>query len=234
MSEGQDNLAYGADYSGNRSAGSQGADRGLVGGTLKFLKNKYEQSQGSPHSQPSYGYTENPQGSNEQQYTPDQGSHVSCPSPRSEPTCSSEIDGSKQISGPGSQPPYPGGPPPQPQQPKPDTVTSIFNTIHGVAHNVGSELAGRLSSQYNTQSSTQQQPQSGQPGPQSGQTASGGSTNRYSSFVSQKDGNDVKWYVDGCSYMYAVSRALESARESIWILDCESVIPPPSIWRLTS
>ena len=44
-------------------------------------------------------------------------------------------------------------------------------------------------------------------------------SNRYGSFASPKNGNDVKWYVDGCSYFWAVSRALEGARESIWILD---------------
>lgn len=45
------------------------------------------------------------------------------------------------------------------------------------------------------------------------------SEHRFDSFVSPKNGNDVKWYVDGCSYMYAVSRAIEQATESIWILD---------------
>lgn len=29
----------------------------------------------------------------------------------------------------------------------------------------------------------------------------------------------MKWYVDGCSYMWAVSLALEHAQHSIWILD---------------
>lgn len=47
------------------------------------------------------------------------------------------------------------------------------------------------------------------------------SSHRYGSFAHPRDGNDVKWHVDGCSYMWAVSRALEQARESIWILDCE-------------
>ncbi|KAF2723750.1 phospholipase D/nuclease [Polychaeton citri CBS 116435] len=42
---------------------------------------------------------------------------------------------------------------------------------------------------------------------------------RFQSFAPQREGNDVKWYVDGCGYMYAVSVALEQARESIWILD---------------
>jgi phospholipase D1/2 len=45
--------------------------------------------------------------------------------------------------------------------------------------------------------------------------------NRYTSFCPQREGNDVKWYVDACGYMWAVSRAIEQARESIWILDCK-------------
>lgn len=42
---------------------------------------------------------------------------------------------------------------------------------------------------------------------------------RYQSFAPQREGNDAKWYVDGCSYMWAVSVALEQAAETIWILD---------------
>ena len=42
---------------------------------------------------------------------------------------------------------------------------------------------------------------------------------RYQSFAPQREGNDAKWYVDGCSYMWAVSVALENARDTIWILD---------------
>lgn len=45
------------------------------------------------------------------------------------------------------------------------------------------------------------------------------SQHRYDSFAAQRTGNDAKWYVDGCGYMWAVSRALEQATESIWILD---------------
>jgi phospholipase D1/2 len=43
--------------------------------------------------------------------------------------------------------------------------------------------------------------------------------NRFHSFAPQRMGNDAKWYVDGCGYMWAVSVALEEAQESIWILD---------------
>ena len=42
---------------------------------------------------------------------------------------------------------------------------------------------------------------------------------RFQSFAPQREGNDAKWYVDGCSYMWAVSVALENARDTIWILD---------------
>ncbi|KAI0478475.1 phospholipase D/nuclease [Xylariaceae sp. FL0804] len=41
---------------------------------------------------------------------------------------------------------------------------------------------------------------------------------RYQSFQPQTTGN-AKWFVDGASYFYAVSLALERARQSIWILD---------------
>ncbi|KAJ3493390.1 hypothetical protein NLG97_g4763 [Lecanicillium saksenae] len=43
-------------------------------------------------------------------------------------------------------------------------------------------------------------------------------TNRYHSFAPETTG-DAKWFVDGCSYFYAVSEALERAQESICILD---------------
>ncbi|KFA67692.1 hypothetical protein S40285_00963 [Stachybotrys chlorohalonatus IBT 40285] len=42
--------------------------------------------------------------------------------------------------------------------------------------------------------------------------------NRFHSFAPQSTGN-AKWYVDGCTYFWAVSDALERARESIYILD---------------
>lgn len=44
---------------------------------------------------------------------------------------------------------------------------------------------------------------------------------RYNSSTELKSGNEVKWHVDGSSYMHAVSIALEAAEKSIWILDCE-------------
>lgn len=42
---------------------------------------------------------------------------------------------------------------------------------------------------------------------------------RHASFGPERIGNEVKHYVDGCGYMYAVSMALEHAQHEIWILD---------------
>ncbi|EXJ81268.1 hypothetical protein A1O3_07558 [Capronia epimyces CBS 606.96] len=41
---------------------------------------------------------------------------------------------------------------------------------------------------------------------------------RYSSSHPISEGNSVKFHVDGCAYFWAVSEALEKAKESIWIL----------------
>ncbi|RDA95171.1 hypothetical protein CP533_1936 [Ophiocordyceps camponoti-saundersi (nom. inval.)] len=43
--------------------------------------------------------------------------------------------------------------------------------------------------------------------------------NRFQSFFPERDGNLVKWYVDGRDYFWAVSVALEEAQESIYIAD---------------
>lgn len=55
---------------------------------------------------------------------------------------------------------------------------------------------------------------------------------RFGSFAPAREHNDVKWYVDGCSYFWAVSRALENARESIWILDCKFRLPRIDPWNV--
>ena len=46
-----------------------------------------------------------------------------------------------------------------------------------------------------------------------------GTENRFHSFAPPRHGNEAKFFVDGCGYFWAVSIALEEARESIWILD---------------
>jgi len=42
---------------------------------------------------------------------------------------------------------------------------------------------------------------------------------RFQSFAPERDGNDIKWYIDGRDYFHAVSVALERAKESIYIAD---------------
>ncbi|OTB10016.1 hypothetical protein K445DRAFT_323413 [Daldinia sp. EC12] len=43
--------------------------------------------------------------------------------------------------------------------------------------------------------------------------------NRYNSYFPERDGNLIKWYVDGRNYFWAVSAALERAKETIYIAD---------------
>lgn len=89
--------------------------------------------------------------------------------------------------------------------------SSLLEKAHQTAYHVAGNIANKLSS-HEQHSHTHH-----------GSSCTDGahdSPHRYGSFASQRNGNDVKWYVDGCSYMWAVSRALEGARESVWILDC--------------
>jgi phospholipase D1/2 len=96
-------------------------------------------------------------------------------------------------------------------------VSSLLGKVTSVVQGLGSEVAQKIGGQppgpggqYGT----------GQYGTQPMYGAQSRLQHRYESFAAQRSGNEVKWHVDGCSYMYAVSRALEMARESIWILDC--------------
>ncbi|KAK5044522.1 hypothetical protein LTR84_010733 [Exophiala bonariae] len=44
-------------------------------------------------------------------------------------------------------------------------------------------------------------------------------SHRFKSFFPERDANNIKWYVDGRDYMWAVSVGLESAKETIYIED---------------
>ena len=44
-------------------------------------------------------------------------------------------------------------------------------------------------------------------------------SHRYQSFAPEREGNKIKWYVDGRDYFWAVSVALEKAKETIYIAD---------------
>ncbi|KAF1962061.1 phospholipase D/nuclease [Byssothecium circinans] len=97
-----------------------------------------------------------------------------------------------------------------------------FDKIHRVVHDIGSDIKEKLTGKDDQPQQKPPQEGYGQQGGQAPQPQPGQefhSQHRFASFAPERQGNDIKWYVDGCGYMYAVSLALERARESIWILD---------------
>jgi phospholipase D1/2 len=44
-------------------------------------------------------------------------------------------------------------------------------------------------------------------------------SHRFDSFAPERSNNEIKWYVDGRDYFWAVSTALERAKETIYIED---------------
>ncbi|KAL4812744.1 hypothetical protein BDW67DRAFT_169477 [Aspergillus spinulosporus] len=105
----------------------------------------------------------------------------------------------------------PGSRPSDPNQssskPPKEKTSGLFGKLQDVVADIGGEVAQRLGTAIDPQGYAQY----GKPQPQS--------QHRFGSFAPERHGNDVQWYVDGCSYFYAVSKALETARESVWILD---------------
>lgn len=101
----------------------------------------------------------------------------------------------------------------QPQQGSSNSggMSFLFDKLHKEVHKLSNELKDSFSSKN-------EEPVQAQEGePQLGQENN--NQHRFLSFAPERRGNDIKWYVDGASYMHAVSVALEQARESIWILD---------------
>ncbi|KAF1967898.1 phospholipase D/nuclease [Bimuria novae-zelandiae CBS 107.79] len=98
----------------------------------------------------------------------------------------------------------------------------LFDKLHSALHDVASDIKDNLSGKDEKPVANQQGGPQGNYGQQSNQPQPGQelhSQHRFMSFAPERQGNDIKWYVDGCGYMYAVSLAIERARESIWILD---------------
>ncbi|KAL2406426.1 hypothetical protein ABEF93_006403 [Exophiala dermatitidis] len=205
QSSDDDALAYGEDYGQSRGGGGyEGTERSILGDTYRKVKSSYDKYKTpSSQSQP-YGYSS---GGTSQQYYGQQGSATGYPQP--------------------GQSAYPGGPPTQQPQAKPDLGTKLLGTLHSTIHNIGSDIAtllgpdGKPAQPSNQTYGQQTSGQSPYQGPSNLPASSGPpqGQNRYESFASEKPGNDVKWFVDGCGYFWAVSEALEAARESIWILD---------------
>ncbi|KAF4553787.1 Phospholipase D1-like protein 3 [Elsinoe fawcettii] len=89
---------------------------------------------------------------------------------------------------------------------------TFFDRMNLAVHDVGRNINAKLSKDDDEHTHTH--------GVEQCSDGSHSSSNhRFQSFAPQRGGNQVKWYVDGCSYFYAVSVALEQARETVWILD---------------
>ncbi|KAL3467784.1 hypothetical protein BJX64DRAFT_283253 [Aspergillus heterothallicus] len=191
MSHNQDDLAYGQYHGDSQRAGEQGSARSLVGDTFSMLKSKYKTHQGSQSGTPPPGHQSQPPPS--QGYPP--------------PTYGSPYDQNPNQSYPSYNNPGPNqSSSNQGKPPKQDKMSGLFGKFQGVVADLGGEVAQRLGTAIDPQGYAEYgaKPQS---------------QHRFGSFAPHRQGNDVQWYVDGCSYFYAVSKALETARESIWILD---------------
>ena len=214
-----ENLAYGEDYNASRAPGQQTGDRGLLGDIGRKLKSRYDQyqtTQGHGQGQ-QYGYGSGGSQYGSQPGNPPVGGQYGAQSsnlpggqyaPTQQYQSTSYVQGGQGTQQPGYVPPH------MQENPnygrKPDLVSKVFDGLQGTFQSIGSDVAGLLGGQY--------QPQPYGPYNEN-MTAQSDARNRYASFASEKTGNDAKWYVDGCGYMWAVSRALEGAKESIWILD---------------
>lgn len=202
-----DGLAYGEDNSQSRGPTGQGQgqgqgsnDRSFVGDTFRKFKSEYDKFKTPPAQ--NYGYTSSSTSNSNQGYYGQQGPNTGYPQTGTSP--------------------YPGGPPTQRPQ-ESDLTGKLLGTLQSTFHNIGSDVANLLGPDNRPPGQSTNRPpgQSGYSGysnvPASPNYPQGNS--RFESFAPERPGNDAKWYVDGCGYFWAVSQALEGAKESIWILD---------------
>ncbi|KAJ5690612.1 Phospholipase D/Transphosphatidylase [Penicillium macrosclerotiorum] len=163
-----------------------------LGDTFKKFRDTYKSHQGS--SKPS-----------SQSYGPGSSTHQSDQNQSQAPYGYSHGAGdqSQPYQQPYQQSEYQG----HGRPPKEDKLSGFLGKIQGAVTDFGSEFATKVGTAIDPQAYAQY-------------GASKPTTeHRFGSFAPPREQNDVKWYVDGCSYFWAVSRALETARESIWILD---------------
>ena len=89
----------------------------------------------------------------------------------------------------------------------------IFGKLQGAVQDISSEIGKRMDGR-----NEHTHVQAGAPGEAAVHKSN---SQRYGSFATPRNGNYIKWFVDGCGYFWAVSKALEEATHSIWILDCK-------------
>lgn len=85
-------------------------------------------------------------------------------------------------------------------------LSSFLDRFEETVSDVGSQLAQRIGTTIDADA-------------YAGYGSNNNAGNRFGSFAPSRGNNEVKWHVDGFTYFWAVSRALETAQESIWILD---------------
>ncbi|KAG0158289.1 hypothetical protein PDIDSM_5802 [Penicillium digitatum] len=95
----------------------------------------------------------------------------------------------------------------QHQTPKEDKLSGFLGKLQSTVTELGSEFAQKIGTALDPQAYAEYG------------LSKPSTEHRFGSFAPTREHNDVKWHVDGCSYFWAVSRALENARESIWILN---------------
>lgn len=194
----QDDLAYGGYYQG-AERGSGDGSRGL-GDTFKKLRDTYK-SHGSSQGQANQTY--NPSGYQGVGFTISKPLHPLTGSLQQSYPTQTEPQYSQNTSGQQQNPNYHG----KPQ--KEDKLSGLLGKLQGTVTEIGSEFAQKIGTTIDPQAYAEY-------GPSKPNTE-----HRFGSFAPPREHNDAKWYVDGCSYFWAVSRALENARESVWILDCK-------------
>ncbi|KAF2087356.1 phospholipase D/nuclease [Saccharata proteae CBS 121410] len=99
--------------------------------------------------------------------------------------------------------------------PNPHHTTGMSGFFHKL-HDAVEGLVG--GGDHHEEESHEQSAQSEQPAPEK-EDQPKYADHRFLSFAPPRHDNDIKWFVDACGYMYAVSLALERAKESVWILD---------------
>ncbi|CAI7633819.1 unnamed protein product [Penicillium bialowiezense] len=173
----------------------QGAERGSgdgsrgLGDTFKKLRDTYKSHSSQSGQSGQANQTYNPTGYQGQNYPT-----------QTEPPQYSQ---SQQTGATGQH----GNPNSQGKPQKEDKLAGFLGKLQGTVTEFGSEFATKIGTTIDPKAYAQY----GHVNPNA--------ETRFGSFAPPREHNDAKWYVDGCSYFWAVSRALESARESIWILD---------------
>ncbi|KAI9827337.1 MAG: hypothetical protein M1819_006979 [Sarea resinae] len=197
-----DHLAYGDFHADRDDASGQERDQGsLFGNAIRRLQRQWQQQTelSDSHDQDLYAYGEYPDlnpPQSPQHHTVQENRGVT---EQYQPQLNDQNPPSRASPAQGSS-----------------TMSSLFNKVREKAHETVYTLASDLNEKLNKDKTTHSHTHSG------GQCSDGAhdhTHHRFGSFAFPRGGNDIKWFVDGCGYFAAVAKALETASESIWILD---------------